>query len=151
MFCIAYHISEKKTVKFFSVTSIQGTSFTSTYLVQLAREKSCDYVLYIITVEPYTHREWNQRMETKQYWMSERRELNILGPLKTKRKFPFICPAVEQTEGILTSSLIWMYVTVKQNMSLKLFERKSFLLRYIILTIWSLVISSNLRIRNSQK
>ena len=65
-------------------------------------------------------------METKQYWMSKRRELNILGPLKTKRKFPFICPAVGQTEGILTSSVIWMYVTVKQ--------------KHVIETIWKKVV-----------
>ena len=35
-------------------------------------------------------------------------------PLKTKWKFPYICPAVGQTEGILTSSVMWMYITVKQ-------------------------------------
>ena len=42
--------------------------------------------------------------------------IEYFGPLKTKWKFPYICPSVGQTEGILTSSVIWMYVyiTVKQ-------------------------------------
>ena len=32
--------------------------------------------------------------------------IKYFGPLKTKWKFPYICPAVGQTEGILTSSVI---------------------------------------------
>ena len=42
--------------------------------------------------------------------------IKYFGHLKTKWNFPYICPAVGQTEGILTSSVIlimWMYVTVK--------------------------------------
>ena len=45
-----------------------------------------------------------------EFWISELRELDIL---KHKWKFPYICPAVGQAERILTSSVAWMYVTVK--------------------------------------
>ena len=58
------------------------------------------------------------------------RGIKYFGPLKTKWKFPYICPAVGQTEGILTSSVIlimWVLVTVKQKMSLKLLGRRPFL------------------------
>ena len=60
------------------------------------------------------------------FWISGLRELNILGPLKTaKRRFPYICPAIGQTEGILTSSVIWMYVTVKQKQVIETIRKKN--------------------------
>ena len=41
------------------------------------------------------------------FLISELRELfKYFGPLKTKGKFPYICPAVGQIEGILTPSVI---------------------------------------------
>ena len=39
--------------------------------------------------------------------------IKYFGSLKTKWKFPYNCPTVGQTEGILTPSVVWMYVTVK--------------------------------------
>ena len=39
--------------------------------------------------------------------------IKYFGSLKTKWKFYYICPVIGQTEGILTSSVIRMYVTVK--------------------------------------
>ena len=67
--------------------------------------------------------------------------IKYFGPLH----FAYICPTVGQMEGILTSSVIWMYVTVKQKhvIELKLPGRRPFLLRYITLPIWGLIISSN--------
>ena len=48
------------------------------------------------------------------FWISHAaKEIEYFGLLNTTWKFPYICPAVGQTEGILTSSVIWMYVTVK--------------------------------------
>jgi len=32
--------------------------------------------------------------------------IKYFGPLKMKRKFPYICPTVGQTEGIFTSTVI---------------------------------------------
>ena len=51
--------------------------------------------------------------------------IKYFGPLKTKWKFPYICPAVGETEGILTSSVIWMYVTVKQKHVIETVRKKA--------------------------
>ena len=51
------------------------------------------------------------------FWISELRELNILRT--------YICPAVGQMEGILTSSVIWMYVTVKQKHVIETTRKKA--------------------------
>ena len=51
--------------------------------------------------------------------------IKYFGPLKTKWKFPYICPAVGETEGILTSSVIWMYVTVKQKHVIETVSKKA--------------------------
>ena len=52
--------------------------------------------------------------------------IKYFGPLKTKWKFPYIiCPTVGQTEGILTSSVTWMYVTVKQKHVIETVRKKA--------------------------
>ena len=56
------------------------------------------------------------------------RGIKYFGPLKTKWKFPYICPAVGQTEGILTSSVIlimWVLVTVKQKNIIETVRKKA--------------------------
>ena len=73
-----------------------------------------------------------------EFWISELRELDIL---KHKWKFPYICPAVGQVERILTSSVAWMYVTVKT----------CFCPYRFFIKILSLIISSNFTIRKFTK
>ena len=50
--------------------------------------------------------------------------MEYFGLLKTKRKFPCICPAVGQMEGILTSSVKWMYITVRQKHFIETVRKK---------------------------
>ena len=47
--------------------------------------------------------------------------IKYFGPLH----FRYICPAVGQMEGILTSSVIWMYVTVKQKRFIETTRKKA--------------------------
>ena len=68
----------------------------------------------------YTKKKWLKfrikQSITRGILNSRAKGIEYFGPLKTKWKFPYICPSVGQTEEILTSSVIWMYVyiTVKQ-------------------------------------
>ena len=57
------------------------------------------------------------------------KRIKYFGPLKTKWKFPYICPAVRQTDGILTSSVIWMYVTVKQKHVIETVRKKAIFIK----------------------
>ena len=72
------------------------------------------------------------------FWISELRELDSL---KHKWKFPYICPAVGQTERIVTSSVAWMYVTGKT----------CFCPYRFFVKILSLIISSNFTVRKFTK
>ena len=75
--------------------------------------------------------------------------MKYFGPLKTKWKFPYICPAVGEMDGILTS--IWMYVTVKQKHVTETVRKKVLFIKVYNFIIWNLIISSNFRIRKLTK
>ena len=58
----------------------------------------------------YTKKKWLkfriEQSSTRGILNFRAKGIKYFAPLKRKEKFPYICPAVRQTEGILTSSVI---------------------------------------------
>ena len=80
--------------------------------------------------------------------------IKYLGPLETKWKIPYICPAVGQ-HGRNSSSVIWMYVRVKQKhvIETETVRKKAVFIKVHNFTYLEFdnIVSSNFRIRKLTK